>query len=169
MNWEETLKNYEPGAIEVGNIWSKNDSLTKITEDFISISKKFDFNTIATIETKGIIFAAAIAASLSLPLVVFRKKEKLHFTKNIYKSNFINWRNIEDGIEIEIDQLNEGMKLLVVDDLALGLKTFNAVANIVDQSESSIAAFVCFVNASGKSSFKAKELLSLVEDPKYSI
>lgn len=166
-HWIDKLVRFEPGFVEIGNIWSQGNNLHLLIKDFIQLLKNYCFDTIATIETKGIIYAAALAYKLELPLIIFRKKGKLFYTEDKYQFEFQNWRNNIDGIEIEKNHFNIPKNILVVDDLAEKLNTFKAVHAIISNTNCSIVAYLCFCNISGENEIFGKEILSLLQKPEY--
>ncbi len=84
------------------------DELTKITQDF-------DAEIVASIESRGFIFAGTIARDLSLPFVLARKPGKL--PNETYKKSF----DLEYGsTSIEIQKntvIKNNQKIVIVDDL----------------------------------------------------
>jgi adenine phosphoribosyltransferase len=161
--WEEKIINKNEVAFEIGNIWSEGNHLELICLDMINLLKNIEYNVIAGIETKGIIFASALAVLVKKPLIIFRKIGKLSHVADKYVDNFINWRNEEDGIEIEKNNIRKDSKILIVDDLAYKLSTFNSVNRIINTSGSEIAAFLCFANISKADKIDNKRILSLID------
>ncbi len=165
MNWTEEVENYKLNEVEIGNIWSKGDNLSKITDDFIELTQNYDFDLVAAIETKGLIFASAFASRVKKPLIIFKKKGQDYYREEFIKYSFMSWRNKEESLEIEKSLLAERKRILVIDDLAYGLNSFKAVNELINISESSISAFLCFANLSDKKQLEGKDILSLVTNP----
>ncbi len=162
--WDEDIICKNVDRFELGNIWSIGNNLSLITNDFIKATISIQYDCIAGIETKGIILSSAVSAIVKKPLLIFRKKEKIAYTENKYQEKYINWKNKEDGIEIEKTLLIPNMKILIIDDIAQTLETFKAVYRITKQSESLISAFACIANISGKEEIDGIKILSLVEE-----
>ncbi len=101
------------------------DELTKIT-------KKFDGNIIASIESRGFIFAGTIARDLGLPFVLARKPGKL--PNETYKKSF----DLEYGstsIEIQKNtQIKPNEKIVIVDDLVATGGTAIACAELLNEN-----------------------------------
>tara|TARA_Y100000816_G_C26081674_1_gene570162 strand:+ start:1351 stop:1893 length:543 start_codon:yes stop_codon:yes gene_type:complete len=101
------------------------DELTKIT-------KKFDGNIIASIESRGFIFAGTIARDLGLPFVLARKPGKL--PNETYKKSF----DLEYGstsIEIQKNtQIKPNEKIVIVDDLVATGGTAIACAELLSEN-----------------------------------
>ena len=80
----------------------------------IEKSKKFNFNKIAAIESRGFVFASAVSFALKKPFIMLRKKNKL--PAETYSVDF----TLEYGdatIEVHKDSINEADEVLVIDDL----------------------------------------------------
>ena len=95
--------------IETPKAFAKTcDELTKIT-------RSFDADIVASIESRGFIFAGTIARDLNLPFVLARKPGKL--PNETYKRSF----NLEYGsASIEIQKntdIKNKQKVVIVDDL----------------------------------------------------
>tara|TARA_Y200000002_G_scaffold382503_1_gene399786 strand:+ start:1394 stop:1939 length:546 start_codon:yes stop_codon:yes gene_type:complete len=95
--------------IETPKAFAKTcDELTKIT-------RSFDADIVASIESRGFIFAGTIARDLNLPFVLARKPGKL--PNETYKRSF----NLEYGsTSIEIQKntdIKNKQKVVIVDDL----------------------------------------------------
>ena len=101
------------------------DELTKIT-------KEFDGNIIASIESRGFIFAGPIARDLGLPFVLARKPGKL--PNETYKKSF----DLEYGstsIEIQKNtQIKSNDKIVIVDDLVATGGTAIACAELLTEN-----------------------------------
>jgi len=101
------------------------DALTKIT-------KHFDADIVASIESRGFIFAGTIARDLNLPFVLARKPGKL--PNDTYKKNF----NLEYGsTSIEIQKntnIIQGQKIVIVDDLVATGGTAIACAELLTEN-----------------------------------
>ena len=80
----------------------------------IERSKKYKFDKIAAIESRGFVFASAVSYLLKKPFIMLRKKNKL--PADVHSVDF----ELEYGkatIEIHSDALNSNDKVLIVDDL----------------------------------------------------
>ncbi len=116
-----------------------NFAIDRITE----ISKKIQFNKIAAIESRGFVFASVVSYKLKKPLVMMRKKNKLPAER--YSVDF----ELEYGkatIEIHKDSLNEGDKVLIIDDLIATGGTAEAGAKLVEISKAKVAGFIFIIN-----------------------
>ena len=107
------------------------------------ISKKIEHTKIAGIESRGFIFASALAYLNKKPLVLLRKKNKLPGKKISQKFKL---EYGTDTIEVHKSSLNKKDKVIIVDDLIATGGTAEAAAKLVEMSNAKIAAFVFAIN-----------------------
>mgnify|MGYP001156763990 CR=1 FL=1 len=106
-------------------------------------SKKFKFNKIAAIESRGFVFASAVSYIIKKPFIMLRKKNKL--PAETHSVDF----QLEYGdatIEVHKDSINKGDKVLIIDDLIATGGTAEASAKLVEMSEGSVAGFIFVIN-----------------------
>jgi adenine phosphoribosyltransferase len=106
-------------------------------------SKKFEFDKIAAIESRGFVFASAVSYLLKKPFIMLRKKNKL--PADVHSIDF----ELEYGtatIEIHKDSVEENEKVLIIDDLIATGGTAEAAAKLIDISEGKVAAFIFVIN-----------------------
>ena len=108
-----------------------------------NILSKLDYDKIASIESRGFIFAAPLAHNLSKPLVLMRKKNKLPAEK--YSVDF----ELEYGkatLEIHKDSITKNEKVIIIDDLIATGGTAEAASKLVEKSGGKVAAFIFVIN-----------------------
>jgi adenine phosphoribosyltransferase len=91
-------------------------------------NEKIDY--IAAVEARGFIFGAAIAANLGAGFVPIRKKGKLP-----YKTESVTY-DLEygtDTLEVHIDAVKKGSKVLMVDDLLATGGTMAAACKLIEK------------------------------------
>ncbi len=106
-------------------------------------SKKFNFNKIAAIESRGFVFASAVSYLLKKPFIMLRKKNKL--PAETHSIDF----ELEYGkatIEVHKDSINVNDSVLIIDDLIATGGTAEAAANLVDISKGKVEAFIFVIN-----------------------
>ena len=106
-------------------------------------SKKFNFNKIAAIESRGFVFASAVSYILKKPFIMLRKKDKL--PGDVYSVDF----ELEYGtatIEVHKDSFEKDDSVLVIDDLIATGGTAEAAAKLIEISKSKVAAFIFVIN-----------------------
>jgi len=97
---------------------------------FVNRYKSLDIDAIVAVESRGFIFGSAIAYNLKCPLVLARKKGKLPAEK-ITESFALEYG--WDTIEMHVDALKEGQRIVIVDDLLATGGTVSAVVKLVEQ------------------------------------
>ena len=122
----------------------KNEkAFTKTIDLIIERSKKFEFDKIAAIESRGFVFASAVSYILKKPFIMLRKKNKL--PADVYSVDF----ELEYGtatIEVHKDSINENDKVLIIDDLIATGGTAEAAAKLVAISKGKVEAFIFVIN-----------------------
>ena len=122
----------------------KDADAFKYTNDrIIEISTKIDFDKVAAIESRGFVFASTVSYSLNKPFILLRKKNKL--PAETYSVDF----TLEYGdatIEVHKDSINNGEKVLVIDDLIATGGTAEAAAKLIKISGGSVAGFIFVIN-----------------------
>ncbi len=115
------------------------DTINQIVER----SKKFNFDKIAAIESRGFVFASAVSYILKKPFIMLRKKNKL--PAEVYSVDF----ELEYGtatIEVHKDSVNKDDKVLIIDDLIATGGTAEAAAKLIEISGGNVACFVFVIN-----------------------
>ena len=105
--------------------------------------KKYDFNKITAIESRGFIFASAVSYILKKPFILLRKKNKLPAER--YSVDF----ELEYGtatIEIHKDSIQKDDKVVIIDDLIATGGTAEAAAKLIEMSGGIISNFVFVIN-----------------------
>ena len=106
-------------------------------------SKKFKFEKIAAVESRGFVFASAVSYLLKKPFIMLRKKNKL--PADTHSVNF----ELEYGtatIEIHKDSIQKKDAVLVIDDLIATGGTAEAAAKLIEISKGKVAGFIFVIN-----------------------
>ena len=112
-------------------------------DQIVDISNKLEFDKIAAIESRGFVFASAVSYKLKKPFIMMRKKNKLPAEK--ISVDF----QLEYGqatLEIHKDSINDGEKILIIDDLIATGGTAEAGAKLVEMSKAKVAGFIFIIN-----------------------
>ena len=116
-----------------------SDTINQIVEK----SKKFQFDKIAAIESRGFVFASAVSYILNKPFIMLRKKNKL--PADVHSVDF----ELEYGtatIEVHKDSINKNDKVLIIDDLIATGGTAEAASKLIEISKGKVAAFIFVIN-----------------------
>ena len=123
----------------IENTRAFNYSLKKM----YTISKKINHTKIAGIESRGFIFASALAYLNKKPLVLLRKKNKLPGKKISQKFKL---EYGKDTIEIHKSSLNKNDKVIIVDDLIATGGTALASAKLIEKAKANVSAFIFLID-----------------------
>ena len=118
-------------------------AFSETINQIVEKSKKFEFDKIAAIESRGFVFASAVSYILKKPLIMLRKKNKL--PADVHSVDF----ELEYGtatIEIHKDSLKENDTVLIIDDLIATGGTAEAAAKLIEISKGKVAAFIFVIN-----------------------
>ena len=122
----------------------KNEkAFTNCIDQIVEKSKKFDFNKIAAVESRGFVFASAMSYILKKPFILLRKKNKL--PAETYSVDF----ELEYGtatIEMHKDSINKDDSVIIIDDLIATGGTAEAAAKLVKISNGKVSGFIFVIN-----------------------
>ena len=136
-------------------------------DQIVEKSKKFKFDKIAAIESRGFVFASAVSYILKKPFIMLRKKNKL--PADVHSIDF----ELEYGtatIEVHKDSVNKDDKVLIIDDLIATGGTAEAAAKLIEISNGKVACFIFVINlfdlnGSDKLIKKGYKVENLIEFP----
>ena len=145
-NYIRSIPDYPKKGILFRDITTliKNEKAFEETiNQIVEKSKKYEFNKIAAIESRGFVFASAVSYILKKPFIMLRKKNKL--PAEVHSINF----ELEYGtatIEVHKDSIEKNDNVLVIDDLIATGGTAEAAAKLIEISEGSVSAFIFVIN-----------------------
>ena len=130
-----TVKDFPIDGIvfrDITSLIETPEAFIKTCDELTRITQEFGANIVASIESRGFIFAGTIARDLELPFVLARKPGKL--PNQTYKKSF----DLEYGsTSIEIQQntnVNKDQKIVIVDDLVATGGTAIACAELFTEN-----------------------------------
>ena len=122
----------------------KNDeAFAKCIDEIVERSKKFEFDKIAAIESRGFVFASAVSYLLKKPFILLRKKNKL--PAETHSVEF----ELEYGtatMEMHKDAIDKNDNVLLIDDLIATGGTAEAAAKLIEMSGGNVAGYVFVIN-----------------------
>jgi adenine phosphoribosyltransferase len=121
------------------------------------------FDAIIAAESRGFIFAAPLALQLGTPFILVRKPGKLPF--KTYSSRY-ELEYGSDALELHIDSLAKGDRVLMVDDLLATGGTILACKRLVEMSQAQVTACACVIELAflkGRERLQPCEVFSLVQ------
>ncbi len=104
--------------------------------------KDKQIDAIVGADARGFIFASALAYALGLPLALVRKKGKLPHT-TISESYELEYGT--DTLEIHIDALHKGDRVVLVDDLLATGGTMSASVKLIEKLGAEVVEIACVV------------------------
>ena len=122
----------------------KNEkAFCECVDQIVERSKKFKFDKLAAIESRGFVFASAVSYILKKPFILLRKKNKL--PGNVHSIDF----KLEYGtatMEVHKDAISENDNVLLIDDLIATGGTAEAAAKLIEMSKGKVAGYVFVIN-----------------------
>ena len=122
----------------------KNEkAFSECIDQIVKRSKKFQFNKLAAIESRGFVFASAVSYILKKPFILLRKKNKL--PGEVHSIDF----KLEYGtatMEVHKDAVNQNDSVLLIDDLIATGGTAEAAAKLIEVSKGKVAGYVFVIN-----------------------
>ena len=128
---------------DITTIIKNEDAFAESVNQIINTLKKYKFDKIAAIESRGFVFASAVSYILKKPFILLRKKNKLPAER--YSIDF----ELEYGtatIEMHKDSISKGDKVVIIDDLIATGGTAEAGAKIIEMGHGKIEAFIFVIN-----------------------
>ena len=128
---------------DITTLIKDENAFVETIDQIVERSKKFQFNKIAAIESRGFVFASAASYLLKKPFIMLRKKNKL--PADVHSIDF----ELEYGtatIEVHKDSFEEKDNVLIIDDLIATGGTAEAAANLVEISKAKVAGFIFVIN-----------------------
>ena len=121
-----------------------------------------EFDVVAGIESRGFLFAAPMAYNLGIPLIPFRKRGKLPFdTASVsYELEYGS-----DAMEVHVDAIGAGQRVLIVDDLIATGGTLAAATELVEETGGEVAgigAVIELLDLNGRASLGDHRVESLL-------
>ena len=128
---------------DITTLIKDKDAFAEAISQIVERSKKYDFDKIAAIESRGFVFASAVSFILKKPFIMLRKKNKL--PAEVHSVDF----ELEYGtatIEVHKDSFEKNDNVLIIDDLIATGGTAEAAAKLIKMSDANIAAFIFVIN-----------------------
>lgn len=116
-----------------------------VVEGFRDAMQTTPVDAIAGIESRGFLYGMPLALRLGVPFITVRKKGKLPYRTVSYKYD-LEYGSAE--IEMHIDSVKPGMRVLVHDDLLATGGTAAAAAELIRMQGGTVAAFSFLIELS---------------------
>ena len=145
-NYIRSIPDYPKKGILFRDITTliKDAQAFKYTVDkMVEMTTNLNFDRVVAVESRGFLFASAVAYKLSKSLILIRKKNKL--PADSYSEDF----ELEYGkatIEIHKDSIQKNERVIVIDDLIATGGTAKAAAKLVEKSGGKVESFLFVIN-----------------------
>jgi adenine phosphoribosyltransferase len=122
----------KPGILfrDISPLLGHPEAFKQATHDLLELANSFDCSHFVGIESRGFIFAAAMAVVANKPLVLVRKPNKLPLASH-RESYGLEYGS--DALEIQSNSLPQDAKVLLVDDVLATGGTFLATKKLVER------------------------------------
>ncbi len=130
----------------------------EISEALRAYFENKGIEAIVGIESRGFLFGFPLAIALGVPFVMVRKKGKLP-TKTLSHSYLLEYGEAE--IEIQVDAIAPGTRVLIHDDLLATGGTAKATAELIQRTGAEIAGFSFIIELEA---LRGRQKLEVVSD-----
>ena len=141
-----SIKDYPKKGIlfrDITTLIKNEKAFAKSIDEIVDKSKKFKFDKIAAIESRGFVFASAVSYLLKKPFILLRKQNKLPAQTHSVEFELEYGRAI---MEIHKDSIEKNDEVLLIDDLIATGGTAEAAAKLVEKSGGIVAGFIFVIN-----------------------
>ena len=128
---------------DITTLIKDENAFAETINQIVEKSKKYKFDQVAAIESRGFVFASAVSYLLNKPFIMLRKKDKL--PADVHSVDF----ELEYGtatIQIHKDSINKNENVLIIDDLIATGGTAEAAAKLIEISKGKVSAFIFVIN-----------------------
>ncbi len=172
MNLEDFIRNVpdwpKPGIQfkDITTLYKIHAPFKESCDKIIKHYKKKGIDKVAAIEARGFVFGGVLAYQLGAGFVLMRKPGKLP-AETLSETYELEYGT--DSIEMHVDAIEKGERVLVFDDLLAIGGTAKAACNLVKNAGGIVVgiAFVIELTGSlhGRDKLKGYDILSLIEIP----
>lgn len=148
---------------DVTTVLRDGDALRYVIQRMAEHFRPYKPDRIVGVESRGFLLGAPLAYELGLGFVLIRKAGKLPAEKISVEYEL---EYGADSLEIHVDAIEPGEKVLIVDDLLATGGTMSAAAQLVERLQGKIVGFSFLIELNylgGRSRLGDYEVLSLVQ------
>ena len=145
-NYIRSIPDYPKKGVlfrDITTLIKDNQAFKYTVDKMVELIKNLNFDRVVAVESRGFVFASAIAYKLTKSLILIRKKNKL--PADTFSEDF----ELEYGkatIEIHKDSIKKNEKVIIVDDLVATGGTAKAAAKLIEKSGGKIESFIFVIN-----------------------
>lgn len=168
VDMKEVIRNIADFPIEgvlyrdITPLLLSNEIFSEICDRIYHRYSDREIDKIAAIESRGFIFGSVVASRLNKGLILVRKEGKLP-SKKIKESYSLEYG--EECLEIHVDSIEKGDKVLIIDDLLATGGTAAATCRMIDKLGGEVEE-LCFLielsDLEGRKKLSGRTVFSLV-------
>lgn len=138
----------KPGILfrDIGPLLANADAFAHAIQSLGEQSKAYAFDSVLGIESRGFIFASALASHLHKGLILVRKPNKL--PPAVYQESY-GLEYGSDTLEINRHHLNPHHSVLIIDDVLATGGTIAAAARLTQKTGATVVAALCLLEIKG--------------------
>ena len=138
----------KPGIIfrDITSVLGDADGLKLAIDEMSALLDGVEFDMIAGLESRGFLFGMPLAYIFHMPFIPVRKKGKL--PRETVEASY----DLEYGsaiIEIHKDDIKQGMRVVLVDDLIATGGTLEAAAGLIESLGAKVVKIICLMELKG--------------------
>lgn len=169
MNLKDTVRTVPNWPVEgvmfrdITTLTQNPEALKEACDALYDRYKGMSLDKIVGIDARGFIFGAVLAYKLGIGFVPVRKKGKLPY-KTISATYSLEYG--EDSVEMHVDAIGKGEKVVIVDDLIATGGTMYAATQLVEQLGGEVvecAFIIDLPELKGKEKLRDYEIFTLME------
>ena len=141
-----SIKDYPKKGIlfrDITTLVKNEKAFVQCINEIVEKSKKFKFDKIAAVESRGFVFASAVSYLLKKPFILLRKQNKLPAETHSVEFELEYGKAI---MEIHKDSIEQNDSVLLIDDLIATGGTAEAATKLIEISQGKIAGFIFVIN-----------------------
>lgn len=138
----------EPGILfrDITPLLASPEAMKSATERLAAEYRDRSIDIIVAAEARGFIFGTPLAMELNVGFVPIRKPGKLPFSTHAFEYDL---EYGSDTLEIHVDGLEKGQKVLVVDDLLATGGTVDACCKLVEKTGAVVESCAFLIELTG--------------------
>lgn len=121
----------KPGIVfkDITPLLANAKAMTLAIDSMADLVSDLEIDVIAAVEARGFFFATPLAMKMDLPMIPIRKKGKLPYERVSFTYDL---EYGSDTLEMHVDAVQKGQRVLVVDDLLATGGTVDACCRMID-------------------------------------
>ena len=145
MNYKNYLR---PGkwASDITPLLNNGEAFNNLVQDLIKLFEGVEVDKVACVEGRGFLMGAPVAFGLTVGLIPIRAKGKLK--NEVYSETYIDYSGKEKILEIHLDAINKGEKVILIDDWVETGATIKAAVKLIEKCGGKVVGVGAFMDDS---------------------